>query len=333
MGRTINVDFREGEVNTFVASGRPKYDDSGVSFSVVSQGDSPQLMSAFHIMFGRVAVTMKAAPGQGIVSSVVLQSSSLDEIDFEWLGTDDAQVQTNYFGKGVVSTYNRGQFNPAKNNQAEFHTYTIDWTKDRILWAVDETEVRTQTADEAEDDQYPQSPMQIKFGSWAGGDPRNPQGTIDWAGGKTNYADGPYTMVVQSISVSDYSTGKEYRYTDNSGSWESIEAVDGEVNGNEGNVDAMVISGSAPAQAPTATQGPQIPAGGIATAEGEATITQTGWPWDPEATPDYDDAPDGWIITEEGKLVPAGSGSALKPSLAVLGSLLLGVVAFLGHAA
>lgn len=317
-------------MNTFVASGRPQYGDDGVSFSVASQGDSPQLMSTFHIMFGRVAVTMKAAPGQGIVSSVVLQSATLDEIDFEWLGTDDAQVQTNYFGKGVQGSYNRGQFNPAKNNQAEFHTYTIDWTKDRILWAVDDTEVRTQTSDSAEDDQYPQSPMQVKFGSWAGGDPSNTQGTIDWAGGRTNYGDGPYTMVVESISISDYSTGKEYRYTDNSGSWESIEAVDGKVNGNEGEVDEINITGSA--AVPTGTKGPIIPPG-IPPAEGEATVTQTGWPWDPEASPDYDDAPDGWIITEEGKLVPAGSGDALKPSLAVLGSLLLGIVAFLGHAA
>ncbi|MBE3042347.1 family 16 glycosylhydrolase, partial [Candidatus Bathyarchaeota archaeon] len=76
MGRSIKVDFTKGEVNSFVASGRPKYDDSGVSFSVAKQGDAPQLMSAFHIMFGRVSVTMKAAPGQGIVSSVVLQSAT-----------------------------------------------------------------------------------------------------------------------------------------------------------------------------------------------------------------------------------------------------------------
>lgn len=316
-------------MNTFVACGRPKYDSSGVSFTVAAQGDAPQLMSAFHIMFGRVSVTMKAAPGQGIVSSVVLQSATLDEIDFEWLGTDDAQVQTNYFGKGIVTTYNRGQFNPAKNNQAEFHTYTIDWTKDRILWAVDNVEVRTLTVDTAEEDQYPQTPMQIKFGAWAGGDPRNPPGTIEWAGGKTNYADGPYTMVVKSISISDYSTGKEYRYTDNSGSWESIEAVDGEINGNEGNVDGVSITGSA--AAPTGTTGPRVPPGGIGTAEGEATVTQTGWPWDPDATPEFGDAPDGWIITEEGKLIPAGSG-VLKPSVVVLGSLLLGAVAFLGNA-
>ena len=290
-------------------------------------------MSAFHIMFGRISVTMKAAPGQGIVSSVVLQSATLDEIDLEWIGGDDAQVQTNYFGKGQVTTYNRGQFNPAPNNQKEFHTYTIDWTKDRILWAVDDTEIRTLTADKAEEGQYPQTPMQVKFGSWAGGDPGNPEGTIQWAGGRTNYGDGPYTMVVQSISVSDYSTGKEYRYKDKSGSWESIEAVDGKVNGNEGNVDGVTITGSA--AAPTNTEGPIIPPGGIGKEDEDATITQTGWPWDPDATPDDsdEDAPDGWIITEEGKLIPAGSSTALRPSLVVLGSFLLGVLAFVGHTA
>ncbi|MBE3045870.1 family 16 glycosylhydrolase, partial [Candidatus Bathyarchaeota archaeon] len=232
------------------------------------------------------------------------------------------------------SSFNRGQFNPAENSQGEFHTYTIDWTKDRLLWAVDDIEVRTLDADKAEENQYPQSPMQVKFGSWAGGDPSNPEGTIGWAGGRTNYENGPYTMVVKSIHVADYSTGKEYVYTDNSGSWESIEAVDGEVNGNEGNIDGITITGSA--APPTSTKGPIIPPGGIGRGEENEVMTQTGWPFDPDATPDGwdEDAPDGWIITEEGKLIPmAGGTGALRPSVAVMGSLLLGVVAFFGHVA
>jgi beta-glucanase (GH16 family) len=44
-------------------------------------------------MFGKVEVAMKAAPGAGIVSSVVLQSDTLDEIDWEWLGADPDEVQ------------------------------------------------------------------------------------------------------------------------------------------------------------------------------------------------------------------------------------------------
>ena len=67
-------------------------------------------------MFGHVEFTIKAAPGTGIVSSAVLQSDCLDEIDWEWLGGDDAQVQSNYFGKGITVSYNRGAFHGAQNN-------------------------------------------------------------------------------------------------------------------------------------------------------------------------------------------------------------------------
>jgi hypothetical protein len=46
-------------------------------------------------MFGKVEFTAKAAPGAGIVSSFVLQSDTLVEIDWEWLGADPNEVQSN----------------------------------------------------------------------------------------------------------------------------------------------------------------------------------------------------------------------------------------------
>lgn len=132
LGTSINVDFTKGSVDSFTASGNPTYDSNGATFTVAKSGDAPTLTSIFYIMFGKVSVTMKSAPGAGIVSTLVLQSDDLDEIDLEWLGADSSQVQTNYFGKGDVTTYNRGQFNPAPNNQGEFITYTIEWTADQV---------------------------------------------------------------------------------------------------------------------------------------------------------------------------------------------------------
>jgi hypothetical protein len=309
----IHVDFTKGGVNSFVASGAPTYSpDTGVAFTVANPGDAPQLISAFYIMFGRVEVTMRAAPGRGIVSSVVLQSDNLDEIDLEWLGVDSGQVQTNYFGKGQTGSYNRGQFNPAPDNQANWHTYVIDWTSDRIVWTVDGTEIRTQTA-AAAGNEYPQTPMQIRFGSWAGGGPGNAQGTIDWAGGPTDFGSGPFSMHVKSLSVTDYSTGKAYRYRDRSGSWQSIEAVDGAVNGNAGKAGTLTITASRP----TATgerRSPDVPQGGIGRASGDATRTQTGWPWVGGAAP-TGTVPDGWVMTEEGKIVPVGGAGTVRPSI------------------
>lgn len=128
-------------------------------------------------MFGHVEFVIKAAPGAGIVSSAILQSDDLDEIDFEWLGYDDANVQSNYFGKGLVTTYNRGQTNPAANNHDDFITYAIDWTADQITWQVNGATVRTLTADSTGGYPYPQTPMMIKVGSWSGGDASAALGT------------------------------------------------------------------------------------------------------------------------------------------------------------
>lgn len=261
-------------------------------------------------MFGKVEVTMKAAPGAGVVSTLVLQSDDLDEIDMEWLGADSNEVQTNYFGKGQVTTYNRGEFNPAPNNQGEFITYTIEWTSTQITWSVGKSIIRVLTAASADPNQYPQSPMQIKFGAWSGGDPGNAPGTIEWARGPTNYANGPYTMVVQSLAVTDYSTGTEYKYGDTSGTWESIEAVGGKINGNLGGA----ATGIASADVPAATSAsPTIPP-----AFGGSSGGRTGYPWVANPTRIETDSaftsapgvPDGWVINSSGKVVPSNSAAS-----------------------
>ncbi|KAK3328891.1 glycoside hydrolase family 16 protein [Apodospora peruviana] len=312
LGMAIDVEFTQGEVNSFVASGGTVgYGSDGATFTVAGPGQAPQLTSVFYIMFGRVEVTMKCAPGAGIVSSLVLQSDTLDEIDMEWLGADDTEVQTNYFGKGQTAGYNRGQFNPAPNNQGEFITYTIDWTADRIIWSVGGTVVRTLNVNDAAG-QYPQTPMQVKFGAWSGGDGSNAPGTIEWARGPTDYSQGPFTMAVKSVVVSDYSTGKAYTYGDQTGTWHSIKSDGGEINGNLGN------AGSAPvtvtASAPEVTQlSPSIPAGGIGKGDSTSTPSTTNAP-----------LPDGWVMTSSGKIVPVGSSSIVKPPTAFL--LVLGLV-------
>lgn len=142
------------------------------------QGDAPLLNSKWYIMFGHVEFVIKAAPGKGIVSSAVLQSDDLDEIDWEWLGGNNALVQSNYFGKGNTDSFNRGATHNNPGNHDDFHTYTIDWTSSQIVWQIDGKTVRVLTPDTAEENQYPQTPMMIRVGVWAGGDPNNPQGTI-----------------------------------------------------------------------------------------------------------------------------------------------------------
>ena len=178
LARSESIDFTQGPSDLFEPQGDPTYGPDGVSLTVRQQGDAPQLNSKFYIMFGKLDVVLKAAPGAGIVSSVVLQSDVLDEIDWEWLGAGPDEVQTNYFGKGKTLDYNRGAFHPDPGSQETFKTYTIDWTAGQIVWQIDGSTVRAMTPDQAATGQYPQTPMQVRIGAWSGGDPSNAPGTI-----------------------------------------------------------------------------------------------------------------------------------------------------------
>lgn len=204
-------------------------ESDGLSLTINDRFDNPSIKSNFYIMFGHVEVVLKGAEGLGIVSSFYLQSDDLDEIDIEMFGGDPYQWQSNYFIKGNTATYDRGGYHDISNPLENYHTYTIDWTEDELTWSVDGAVIRTIPKDNAQG--YPQSPMAIYAGIWAGGDPDNQPGTIAWAGGITDYSKAPFTMHIKSILVADYSSGKSYSYSDQSGTWESIKAEDGEVNG------------------------------------------------------------------------------------------------------
>ncbi|WEW61039.1 hypothetical protein PRK78_006528 [Emydomyces testavorans] len=200
----------------------------GGEFTIKEKLQSPTIQSHFYIFFGRLEVHMKAATGRGIVSSIVLQSDDLDEIDWEWVGSEGGQVQTNYFGKGNVTSFDRGKKHDVADPMHSFHNYTVHWTAEKLEWWVDDNLLRTLKPAEASGGKfYPQTPATVRLGIWPAGDERNRPGTIEWAGGKVDYSNGPYTMIVKHLKVEDFSKGKEYVYGDQSGDWKSIKITSG----------------------------------------------------------------------------------------------------------
>lgn len=190
------------------------------------------------------------------MTSVVLQSDDLDEIDWEWLGGDTTQVQTNYFGKGDTTTYDRGGFSPIANPQSTFHKYTIDWTKDKVDWLIDDKVVRTLTYAQAKGGStFPQTPMQIKLGTWVAGRKDAPKGTVEWAGGYTTFGSEPFKAFYKSVTITDYSKGAtSYTYGDKTGSWESIKInKDGSNNSEQGDSSSSSSASSSSAASSTKT--------------------------------------------------------------------------------
>lgn len=222
------IDFTKSIMSDRVwnwTAGSAEYGDKGAEFTINKRGDAPTVQTNFYIFFGQVEVWLKAAPGKGIVSSIVLESDDLDEVDWEWIGPNNTYVQTNYFGKGNTTTFDRSRIHEVDDAQGKFHNYTVDWTAEKLEWFIDGQSIRVLNyADANGGHNFPQTPCNVRLGIWAGGDPKNPQGTIDWAGGETDYSHS-YTMNVQSVRVRDASTGTQYVYGDRSGSWQSIKAL------------------------------------------------------------------------------------------------------------
>ncbi|KAK1638552.1 extracellular cell wall glucanase [Colletotrichum phormii] len=255
---TYEVDFTKGADNDAwtVTAGNITYGTDGAEFTLNKKGDAPTIETSWYFFFGRAEVLMKAAPGTGIVSSVVIESDDLDEVDWEWLGGKDAEVQTNYFGKGNTTSYDRGAFHTIAATQTEYHNYTIDWTKEAVTWYINSNLVRTLNyADALGGKNFPQTPARLRLGIWAGGDPDNNAGTITWAGGETDYTKAPFTMTVQKVSITNANPGGSYTYGDMTGDYSSVKigaATDDSTNA--GQNDTSSGTTIRPTVAPTATQ-------------------------------------------------------------------------------
>ncbi|CAG8008732.1 unnamed protein product [Penicillium salamii] len=222
-----STDFTSGSLGRWnTTAGTVTTTDLGAKFTISEQGDAPTIESEFYIFFGHVDVKMRAANGTGVVSIWILESDDLDEIDWQ-ISTWDTEVQTDYFGKGNTTSYDRGTTVTVSTPEETFHTYSIDWTSERIEWLLDGEVVRTlEYADALSGANYPQTPMRIRIGIWAGGDPDNSEGTIEWAGGETDYST-PMSMYVESVDIINYTPASAYKYTDKTGAYTSIKATNG----------------------------------------------------------------------------------------------------------
>lgn len=190
------------------------------------------LSSSTYMWYGNVKARMRTSQGAGVVTAFILMSDVKDEIDYEWVGTDLEQVQTNYYFQGITSYVNSGNIS-LSNTVDNFHDYEVQWTPDEIRWVVDGQTARTKKRSEtwnATSSQwdFPQTPARIQLSVWPGGLATNAKGTIDWAGGVINWQSdlmkpqGYYYAEVESVEVDCFNAksspgtnqGKSYTYSD-----------------------------------------------------------------------------------------------------------------------
>ncbi|KAJ5939213.1 concanavalin A-like lectin/glucanase [Penicillium verhagenii] len=223
-----SVDFTQsGSLDDWNITAKPVTQTSlGAKFEISEEGEAPTIASEWYIFFGRVDVKLRASNGTGIVSTFILESDDLDEIDWEQVSTYPTEIQTDYFGKGNTTGWDRATTVNVTDPETEFHTYSIDWTEERIEWLIDDVVVRTlEYADANDGTDFPQTPSLLKIGIWAGGDSSNSEGTIEWAGGETDFDDVPFIMYVESVKVINYNPAQYYKYSDKTGDYSSIKML------------------------------------------------------------------------------------------------------------
>ncbi|KAM0492593.1 hypothetical protein ACHAP8_009770 [Fusarium lateritium] len=241
---SYSVDFTKGSDDDNwegTGHGDIKYTSEGAEFTINKQGQSPTIQTQWYFFFGRLEVHMKAAPGQGIISSIVLLSDVLDEVDWEFLGGRPDEVQSNWYAKSSMDNTQSLTF-PVENTQSEFHNYTVNWTPESCEWYINGVAVRTlKFAESQGGENYPQTPMRVKLGIWAAGDTsENAEGSkyiyqdvvrrkandleaVEWGGGPTDFSKVPFTMTVQKVKIENMNPAESYSYGDRSGSYKSID--------------------------------------------------------------------------------------------------------------
>jgi beta-glucanase (GH16 family) len=138
-----------------------------------------------------------------------------DEIDYEFVGKDLETGQSNIYWQATPYYGNSGNLTNISNTFENWHTYTVDWQPDQIIWSVDGVAKRTKTRASTWNAtsglyNYPQTPSRVQMSIWAGGASTQAQGTIDWAGGAINWSStdiqqsGYYYMQVSKVDVECY---------------------------------------------------------------------------------------------------------------------------------
>ncbi|ESZ95674.1 glycoside hydrolase family 16 protein [Sclerotinia borealis F-4128] len=231
-GITSNTKYLgDASKSNWVYSGSPVIYNDNVLLTMSADSVGTVMASSTYMWYGNVKAKFKTSRGQGVITAFILFSDVKDEIDFEFVGSDLATAQSNYYFQGITNYDNELDIK-LSDTYANYHTYEIDWTPDEITWLIDGQVGRTKKRADtwnatANQWNFPQTPARVQLSLWPGGLATNGAGTISWAGGVIDWDsediknNGYYYASFESVDVSCYNaksapgtnSGKSYYYT------------------------------------------------------------------------------------------------------------------------
>ncbi|ORY47791.1 concanavalin A-like lectin/glucanase [Rhizoclosmatium globosum] len=185
----IDIPSFSGPNDAFVIGGPGKVDyvDGALVMTLLPPNDGGDTglsvigTSSISLLYGTVEAVIQQSTSAGVVTYLTLiNQTTKDEIDFEWIGNERQTVWTNFFYRGLRErdpvTLNEiwsSQVSTGSDDNSEIaHTYKIQWTPDFISWSVDGTIVHWQDKND--------SPMTVNVGIWNDQDVVWANGPIDW---------------------------------------------------------------------------------------------------------------------------------------------------------
>ena len=171
-----------------------------------------ELYSLERIHFGKFVIHMKMVSLPGVVSSFFTYDNESwqgegrpwREIDFETIGSHPDLLQTNLI-TGTASDRVHSEKTTAVKDIESFHTYTLEWTPDSIVWKVNGETVRTDLAkDSKQTRDMSDTPQTYRSNIWI-------SEVIDWVG-EFDEKQLPKYQVIDWIEFYEYKQDKTFAF-------------------------------------------------------------------------------------------------------------------------
>ncbi|GER53422.1 xyloglucan endotransglucosylase/hydrolase family protein [Striga asiatica] len=183
--------------------GRAKILEGGRELSLsLDQNSGSGFQSKNEYLFGRFDMQLKLVPGNsaGTVTTFFLSSQGAghDEIDFEFLGNSSGEpytLHTNVYSKGKGDK--EQQFHLWFDPTAAFHTYSIVWNPQRIIFLVDNSPIRVYNNHESSGVPFPNSKaMRVYCSLWNADEWATQGGRV-----KTDWTKAPFVANYRNFKI------------------------------------------------------------------------------------------------------------------------------------